>query len=92
MLMLAAFKAFDFYLKQIKGQMTYRLKGELSKRLEGTSSSLGKGSVSDIRHIRYKINSCDAVVDCYDAITLSPYKFLRGSGSPGILLKYEALI
>nr|GEY41793.1 hypothetical protein [Tanacetum cinerariifolium] len=36
---------------KIKGQMTHRLKGELAKRVEGTSSSLRKGSVSDIGHV-----------------------------------------
>ncbi|GJR00401.1 hypothetical protein Tco_0523385 [Tanacetum coccineum] len=33
----------------------------------------------------------DAVIDGYDAITLSPHKFLGRHGSPGILLMYEAL-
>ncbi|GKC04228.1 hypothetical protein Tco_0995838 [Tanacetum coccineum] len=33
----------------------------------------------------------DAVVDGYDAITISPHKFLGRHGSPGILLMYEAL-
>ena len=30
-------------------------------------------------------------IDCYDAIFLSPHKFLGGPGSPGILLMSKAL-
>ncbi|GJV12452.1 hypothetical protein Tco_1353993 [Tanacetum coccineum] len=90
----------------------------------GISSSLRKGSISDICHAcvsrrkvlefslhvmsrrvnrilsraRLKVleidtrsTVVDTVVDNYDAITLSPHKFLGGPGSPGILLMYEAL-
>ncbi|GJX92613.1 calcium-dependent protein kinase 26-like protein [Tanacetum coccineum] len=44
------------------------------------------GTLQDTRS-----KAVDAVVDGYDAITLSPHKFLGRHGLPGILLMYEAL-